>query len=33
MRKIPNVGFMCVGESALELSGAICCAGNLMEIL
>lgn len=33
MRKIPNVGFMCAGESALELSGAICCAGKLMEIL
>ena len=24
---------MCVGENALELSGAICCAGRLMRLL
>ena len=32
MKNIPNVGFICVGDTALELSGAICCAGKLMKI-
>ncbi len=32
MKNIPNVGFICVGNTALELSGAICCAGRLMKL-
>ncbi len=32
MKNTPNVGFICVGDTALELSGAICCAGKLMKI-
>ena len=32
MKDIPKVGFICTGESALELSGAICCAGRLMRL-
>lgn len=31
MKDIPRVGFICTGEDALELSGAICCAGRLMR--
>lgn len=31
MKELPRVGFVCSGESALELSGAICCAGRLMR--
>ena len=31
MKEIPRVGFICTGENALELSGAICCAGRLMR--
>lgn len=31
MKDIPRVGFVCTGETALELSGAICCAGRLMR--
>ena len=31
MKDIPRVGFVCTGENALELSGAICCAGKLMR--
>ncbi len=31
MKEIPKAGFVCTGESALELSGAICCAGKLMN--
>lgn len=31
MKNIPKVGFICTGENALELSGAICCAGRLMR--
>ena len=32
MKDIPKVGFICAGESALELSGAICCTGRLMRL-
>lgn len=32
MKDIPKVGFICTGESALELSGSICCAGRLMRL-
>ncbi len=32
MKNISTVGFICVGDTALELSGAICCAGKLMKI-
>lgn len=31
MKDLPKVGFVCTGENALELSGAICCAGRLMR--
>lgn len=31
MKDIPRVGFVCTGENALELSGAICVAGRLMR--
>ena len=31
MKDIPRVGFVCTGETALELSSAICCAGRLMR--
>ena len=31
MKEMPKVGFVCSGENALELSGAICCAGRLMR--
>lgn len=31
MKDIPRVGFVCTGENALELSGAICCTGKLMK--
>ena len=31
MKDIPRVGFICTGENALELSGAICVAGRLMR--
>lgn len=31
MKEMPKAGFVCVGENALELSGAICCAGRLMR--
>jgi len=31
MKEMPSVGFVCTGENALELSGAICCAGRLMR--
>lgn len=31
MKDLPKVGFICTGESALELSSAICCAGRLMR--
>lgn len=33
MKDIPKVAFVCTGENALELSGAICCAGKLIKIL
>lgn len=32
MKDLPRVGFVCTGENALELSGAICCAGRLMRL-
>ncbi len=32
MKDIPRVGFVCTGENALELSGAICCAGRFMRL-
>ena len=31
MKELPKVGFVCTGENALELSGAICVAGRLMR--
>ena len=31
MREMPKAGFVCTGDNALELSGAICCAGRLMR--
>lgn len=31
MKEMPKAGFVCTGENALELSGAICCAGRLMR--
>lgn len=31
MKDLPRVGFVCTGENALELSGAICCAGRFMR--
>ncbi len=31
MKEMPKAGFVCSGENALELSGAICCAGRLMR--
>ena len=31
MKDLPKVGFVCTGETALELSGAICCVGRLMR--
>lgn len=31
MKEIARVGFVCTGENALELSGAICCCGRLMR--
>ena len=31
MKNIARVGFVCTGENALELSGAICCAGRFMR--
>ena len=31
MKEMPKAGFVCLGENALELSGAICCAGRLMR--
>lgn len=31
MKDMPKVGFICTGENALELSGAICVAGRLMR--
>lgn len=31
MKEMPSAGFVCSGENALELSGAICCAGRLMR--
>ena len=33
MKNMPNVGFVCAGETALELSSAICCAGKLIGIM
>lgn len=32
MKDIPKVSFVCVGENALELSSAICCAGRFMRL-
>ncbi len=32
MKDLPRVGFVCVGENALELSSAICCAGRFMRL-
>lgn len=32
MKDMPRVGFVCTGENALELSGAICCAGRFMRL-
>ena len=32
MKDIARVGFVCTGENALELSGAICCAGRFMRL-
>ncbi len=31
MKEMPKAGFVCTGENALELSGAICCGGRLMR--
>lgn len=31
MKEMPRAGFVCTGENALELSGAICCGGRLMR--
>ena len=31
MKDLPKVGFVCTGETALELSSAICCAGRFMR--
>ncbi len=31
MKEMPKASFVCTGENALELSGAICCSGRLMR--